>query len=162
MNTGQPKVLVVGVGTVYRSDDGIGIFVAQQLRRQVPAGVTILEQSGEGAALIESWNGFDAVIVVDAAHSKAPPGTIYRLDANVDEIPKVFFHYSTHAFSVAEGIQLARALELLPARLIVYAIEGHTFAPGVGLSNASEQAAQSVINQILNESRALPSAANVK
>lgn len=162
MNTGQPRVLVIGVGSVYRSDDGIGIFVAQQLRTQVPSGVTILEQSGEGTALLESWNGFDAVIVVDAVRSEASPGTIYRLEANTDPIPKGFFHYSTHTFSVAEGIQLARALELLPVRLIVYGIEGHTFARGVGLSNAAEQAAASVITQILNESRTLLSAANAE
>jgi len=155
MNVAHSRVLIIGVGNVYRSDDGIGISVVQQLRQRVLTRVAVLEQSGEGTALLESWKGFDAVIVVDAVRSAAEPGTIYRLDANASQVPRGFLHYSTHTFGVAEAIELARALELLPEHLIVYGVEGETFARGSGLSSAVEQAVGSVIEQVLEESRAL-------
>jgi len=44
---------------------------------------------------------------------------------------------------------------LLPEHLIVYGVEGETFARGSGLSSAVEQAVGSVIEQVLEESRVL-------
>ena len=47
---------------------------------------------------------------------------------------------STHAFGVADAVELARALGRLPGRLDVYAIEGASFAAGDRLSPAVERA----------------------
>jgi hydrogenase maturation protease len=158
MNTPPASTLIIGVGNIYRSDDGVGICVVRRLREQVPSGVTILEESGEGAALLETWKGAAAVILVDAVQSGAPPGTIHRLDAHTAQIPSRFFHYSSHAISVAEAIELARALDVLPQRLLVYGIEGRNFAAGVGLSKEVEQAAAAVVAHMLDEVRALMAA----
>src|SRR5271157_5764524 len=141
MTAGQPSI---GVGNEYRGDDGAGVAVARRLPAQFPCGVTILEESGEGAALIQAWEGAAWVMLVDAVRSGAPPGTIQRLDARTAPVPAGFFHYSTHAFSVAEAVELARSLERLPPQLIVYGIEGENFDAGVGLSSAVRQAVETV------------------
>ena len=53
-----------------------------------PAGSPILEESGEGAALIDqAGKGATWVMLVDAVRSGAPPGTIHRLDARAAPIP---------------------------------------------------------------------------
>jgi hydrogenase maturation protease len=153
MTAGQPGIVVIGVGNEYRSDDGAGIAVARRLRTLFPAGVTILEESGEGAALMQAWQGAAWVMLVDAVRSGASPGTIHRLDARAAPMPIGFFHYSTHAFSVAEAVELARSLDQLPAHLVVYGIEGTTFAAGVELSPAVEQAVEAVVERIAQEVR---------
>ena len=153
MTAGQPGIVIIGVGNEYRSDDGAGIAVARRLRALFPAGVTILEESGEGAALMQAWQGASWVMLVDAVRSGAPPGTIHRLDARAAPLPMGFFHYSTHAFSVAEAVELARSLDQLPAHLVVYGIEGATFAAGVELSPAVEQAVEAVVERIAQEAR---------
>jgi hydrogenase maturation protease len=153
MTAGQPGIVVIGVGNEYRSDDGAGIAVARRLRALFPAGVTILEESGEGAALMQGWQGAAWVMLVDAVRSGASPGTIHRLDARAAPMPTGFFHYSTHAFSVAEAVELARSLDQLPAHLVVYGIEGATFAAGVELSPAVEQAVEAVVERIAQEAR---------
>jgi hydrogenase maturation protease len=150
MNTGS-TTLVIGVGNRYRSDDAVGIIVARRLKERNLAGVTVIEATGEGAALIESWKAAEAVIIVDAVHSGAAPGTLHRFDAHTQPIPSRFFHYSTHAFSVAEAVELARALGQLPPRLILYGIEGRNFAAGERLSAEVEQAALEVVGQIIAE-----------
>ena len=86
-------------------------------------------------------------MLVDAVRSGAPPGTIHRLDARAGPVPTGFFHYSTHAFSVAEAVELARSLDQLPPHLIVYGIEGEKFAAGVGLSLVVEQAVETVVER---------------
>jgi hydrogenase maturation protease len=154
MTPGQPSIVVIGVGNEYRSDDGAGIAVARQLRMLFPIGVTILEESGEGGTLIEAWKGATWVMLVDAVRSGATPGTIRRLDARVAPVPIGFFHYSTHAFSVAEAVELARSLDQLPAHLILYGIEGENFSAGVELSSAVEQAVDAVVERAAVEVRA--------
>jgi hydrogenase maturation protease len=89
---------------------------------------------GEPVGLIEEWTGADAVIVVDAVNSGAPAGTIHRLDPLSEPIPAALSQGSTHAFGLAETIELARALDRLPARLLVYGIEGERFEAGDELS----------------------------
>ena len=83
---------------------------------------------------MDAWQDAQSVILVDAVQSGAAPGTIHRLDASSVPVPSRFFHYSTHAFSVAEAVELARALGQLPPRLILYGIEGRDFSSGEELS----------------------------
>ena len=154
MTAAAPNIVIIGVGNEYRSDDGAGIVVARRLRTLFPTGVTVLEESGEGAALMQAWHGADGVLLVDAVRSGAPPGTIHRLDALAASVPTGFFHYSTHAFSVAEAVELARSLDQLPPQLVVYGIEGQNFAAGVEISPAVEQAVEAVIERLAEEVRA--------
>jgi len=149
----QPNIVIIGVGNEYRGDDGAGITVARRLRERFLAKVLVLEESGEGAALIDSWRGADWVMLIDAVHSGARPGTIHRLDARTSPVPTGFFHYSTHAFSVAEAIELARSLGQLPQHLIVYGIEGDNFAAGPDLSPAVEKVIETVVESAAEEVR---------
>jgi hydrogenase maturation protease len=151
MTIEPPEVVVIGVGNIYRSDDGVGIVIARRLKERKPAGVTIIEESGEGTALLSRWENARVVILVDAVHSGAPPGAIRRIDAHTGPVPTQFFHCSSHAFGVAEAVEMARALNQLPPRLILYGIEGGNFTAGVELSAAVEQAAAAVVEQVLEE-----------
>lgn len=144
-------VLIIGVGNEYRGDDGVGLAVARRIRELNLSAVKVIEASGEGAALMEAWQGAEAAMLIDAVYSGGTPGTIYRFDARTESIPAKFFHYSTHAFSVAEAIELARALNQLPPRLIVYGIEGLRFDAGVGLSAEVERATPEVVRRALRE-----------
>ena len=154
MNAVPHRIVIIGVGNEYRRDDGAGIIVARRLRALLSSSATVLEESGEGAALIQAWQGAAWVMLADAVRSGAAPGTIHRLDARQAPVPTRFFHYSTHAFSVAEAVELARSLDQLPPHLVVYGIEGENFAAGVGLSAAVEQAVQEVVERAAEEVRA--------
>jgi hydrogenase maturation protease len=141
--------LIIGIGNEYRGDDAVGLIVARRLKERLAGSAIVIEQSGDGAALMEAWRGAETVIIIDAAMSGAAPGTIHLLDANTQPIPKSYFRCSTHAFSVAEAIELARALGNFPQRLVVYGIEGKNFAAGVGLSAEVEKAAGETVRQAL-------------
>ena len=142
------NALVIGVGNAMRGDDGAGLAVARALAARVGPGVRVMEASGEGAALMDAWRGAETVVLVDAARSGAPPGTIHRFDAAKEPMPARFFHYSTHAFSVAEAVELARVLGALPPRLLVFGIEGRTFEAGVALSPEAARAAEEAAEEI--------------
>lgn len=141
-------VLIIGIGNMYRCDDGVGLYIAHCLKKKVLSCVNIIEQSGDGAVLMESWKDANTVILIDAVYSGGKPGTIYRFDAHKQLIPTEFFHYSTHTFGIAEAIELARALKQLPQNLIVYGIEGKCFEAGVRLSGEVENAVQDIVKRM--------------
>jgi DNA-binding transcriptional LysR family regulator len=64
-------------------------------------------------------------------------------------LPKSGFRCSTHAFGVAEAIELGRGLGNLPQYLVVYGIEGKNFAAGVGLSAEVEEVTGEAVRQAL-------------
>ena len=134
--------LLIGIGNPFRRDDGVGVKVAEALAAAQIPDCTIRILSGEGAALMECWNGSDRVIVVDAARTGSNPGRIHELDAARRRIASDFFHYSSHAFGLAEAIEMSRALKQLPESMIVFGIEGADFSEGMGLSPAVETAAE--------------------
>jgi hydrogenase maturation protease len=141
---------VFGIGNRYRHDDAAGLVVAERV------GGTLLE--GEPVALIEAWSGEDAVLLIDAVSSGAAPGTLHRLDAVAEPLPPALFAASTHHLGLADAVELARALNRLPARLIVIGIEGACFDAGEGLSIEVEIAVQRAVEAVREEVGACTSA----
>ena len=130
------KVVVVGVGNAVRGDDAAGLAVAERVRRGAPDGVAVVDCEQEPTRLLDAWHGADVALVVDAAQSGAEPGTVHRFDASADCVPARVFRSSTHAFGVGDAVELGRVLGRLPARVVVYGIEGADFTAGSGLSDA--------------------------
>ncbi len=152
MMTEAENCVCIGVGNDCRGDDGVGLYVARLLREQcLPASARVLEQSGEGLALMEAWSSAQNVYLFDAVSSGAEAGTVVRLDAGDSEIPRGFFNYSSHAFSLAEAVEMARSLGELPRRVIIYGIEGTEFGHGMELTGPVERAAHEVVARVLEE-----------
>ena len=125
--------LAIGIGHLFRRDDGIGPAVAEALT--LP-GVEVLVHHGEGTDLMARWQGRDRVVAIDATASGTAPGTIRVWDAVAAPLPAGLFPKSSHQFGLAEAIELSRLLGRLPAALTVIGIEGADFSAGQGLSPA--------------------------
>src|SRR5215470_15315711 len=131
-------ILVIGIGNPTRGDDAAGLLVARHIREAAsPGEVTVTELAGDQLALLDAWTGAREVYLIDAAE----PLTAH------------FWHHGTHTFSLADVIELGRALGRLPGRLHGYGIEGGTFEPGAPLSAEVEAAVQAVTVLLLRELR---------
>lgn len=131
----ETAILVIGVGNEFRTDDGLGILAAREIRRRNYPGVEVTEASGEGTALLEAWKGYDRVMIVDAICSGTTRGAVHRIDLTTKSIPRGFFQPSSHNFGVSEAVEMARQLGQLPGVLLLYGIEGCQFDTGTGLTN---------------------------
>lgn len=145
--------LVVGVGNSWRGDDAAGLEVARRLSAATPKGVRVVEYEGECSGLVELMRGASEVAIVDAARSDAPAGTVHRLDPGSDSLPRGSLRSSTHAFGVAEALELARSLDRLPPGVCVYAVEGRDFAVGEGLTPEVEQAVDELVRELADAAR---------
>ena len=145
------SILLIGTGNEYRCDDGAGLAAIRALKARELPDTLIVESPSDGAELMEVWESAANVILNDAVSSGGVPGTVYRFDAYVQPIPACHSFLSTHAFDLAEAIELARALHLLPQYLVVYAIEGQNFTIGTGVSWEVEKAVREVVERVTCE-----------
>jgi hydrogenase maturation protease len=140
--------VIVGIGNRWRHDDGAGLEVIRRLEALPGVGARLIRHEGEGAGLLDAWAGADEAVVVDAASSGAPAGTVHRPDATGKLLSTGVLRSSTHAFGLPEAIELGRALERLPSQLLVYAIEGRDFSAGQGLTEDVAAAVNAVAGEL--------------
>jgi hydrogenase maturation protease len=153
----ESPILVIGVGNALRGDDGAGAEVVRRLReRAVRVGIEVSERLCEPADLLEAWQDRNAVVLVDTMRSGQPTGTIRRFDVSREPLP-ARWHGSTssHAFELHAAIELGRALNRLPRRAIVYAVEGGIFDAGAALSDQVQAAVGHLAAAVLEEASAL-------
>jgi hydrogenase maturation protease len=145
------RLLVIGIGNPYRSDDRAGLVVAERLAAILPTGVPVLALDGDAPELLAAWEGASYTIVIDSLASGRPAGTVERLDAGAAPLAARFATDSTHGLGLAQAIELARTLGTLPARVVVYGIEGGSFAPGTTLTPGVAAALDRVVEQVRTE-----------
>jgi hydrogenase maturation protease len=145
------SVTVVGIGNEFRGDDSVAIFILRILRDSLPRGVKVVELSGDQSNLVEVMQGADNVIIIDAACSPAPAGTIFQINASEEPFPAGFFTASTHNIDLGQSIELARTLKRLPGSVLIYGIVGKDFSFTQSLSEQVREAAETVSNKILND-----------
>jgi len=152
MSSASSGAVVIGVGNSWAGDDAAGVLVARLVRDRVPDGVAVAEHEGEPTALLDTWERSGLAIVVDATFGGGRPGAVRVLDATHEPLPAGFTGTSTHAFSLAQAIELGRALGRLPDRLLVVGIEGESFeagaGPGPAVAAALEQGAAQVLARL--------------
>jgi hydrogenase maturation protease len=149
---GEEKRLLslIGIGNRFRRDDAAGLEVVRRLRLAHPPGVELIEQEGEPASLIESWSNVDEALVVDSVSSGSAPGTLHRFDVTHAPLPAQVFP-STHAMGLPEAVELARKRGRLPARLVVYGIEGESWEAGEGLSEPVQKTVEKLVLDLYHE-----------
>lgn len=144
--------VIVGVGNRERGDDAVGWRVLDGLEGMVPHGVRLVRLNGsDPASLMEVWRNVECAVLVDAMVSGAEPGTVARFDATVHPLPSDLRLLSTHAVGVPAAIELARALDTLPGRMCVIAVEGVSFEQGSPLDSAMCDGVDEAVRAVLAE-----------
>ena len=142
---------LIGIGNRFRRDDAAGLEVVRRLRLAHPPGVILIEQEGEPGSLIESWSSADEALVIDGVSSGSTPGKVHRFDVTDAPLPAEVFNRSTHAMGLPEAVELARELDRLPGRLVVYGIEGENFEAGEGLSEPVQKTVEKLVLDLYHE-----------
>ena len=115
-----PKTVILGVGNVLLSDEGIGVHVANELSTmELPPGVSVVEGGTDGFRLLNIITETDRLIVIDAVKGGAEPGSIYRF--NVDDVKNVpsGFRTSVHQVGILEVIDLSGLIGKTPKTTII-------------------------------------------
>lgn len=145
------KICIIGLGNLFRGDDAAGLLAARRLKDLVGDRAEVIEAELAGLDVLDLMAGAPAVILIDAARSGRPAGTIHRLDASAGPISGDLFPHSTHVLNAVDAIELGRTLGLLPLRVIVYGVEVGDTTAGSALSPAVAGALDQVVERVLRE-----------
>jgi hydrogenase maturation protease len=115
------RVLVAGVGNVFLGDDGFGVALASRLaRRELPAGVDVVDFGIRGMDLAYALNEYDAAILLDATPRGDAPGTLYVIEPEVDPDAPGF---DAHGMDPVKVLALAGVLGGRAPRTLVVGCE---------------------------------------
>jgi len=148
------SIRIIGLGNELRGDDAVGLLAARRLRQTIGDRAEVIEAAMVSVDLIELMKGASVVILIDAVRSGKAAGTVHRLDASVSPIGGQVFPRSSHAIGVSEAIELARAMDVLPATVIVYGVEVGNTEVGQPLSPPLGETLDHVVKQIVQECEA--------
>ncbi len=74
------KLLVLGIGNLLLTDDGLGIHAALELMKEkMPENVSVMEAGTFTHDVFYLFEEYSHVLVLDILHAGKEPGTIYRL-----------------------------------------------------------------------------------
>jgi hydrogenase maturation protease len=144
-------VLVLGIGNILLHDEGVGVYVVEQMQKGgVPDYVELLDGGTAGADLLDHICDRQKVIVVDAMDADVEPATILRftpddLAANAEQ------SISLHDFGIAETLAMARQLNCAPQEVIIIGIKPKDLTCGLGLSDEIAGVVPRVIKYVLAE-----------
>jgi hydrogenase maturation protease len=146
-----PRIVVIGVGNRLRGDDGAGLAVADEVRSHAGKALEVRVCEQEPSRLIDAFGDADVALIADAVSTGAAPGTVHRFDASDTPIRARALQSSTHAFGIGETLELARALDRLPGRTVVFGVEGLDFTAREGLTPAVAGGVSRAAGAVLEE-----------
>lgn len=147
-----PAVVVAGIGSEWRGDDGVGPAVvgrvAARLAPDRRAGLRLLGPLGDPLDLLGLWDDAALAVVVDATRSGLAAGTVHQVALDGSD-PPAAATTSSHGIGLAGVLRIARAVGRAPQRTVVIGVEGASFARGAGLTPAVAAAVEPAATAVL-------------
>jgi hydrogenase maturation protease len=148
------KILVLALGNPLRGDDGVGgaVLAALQETAVLPSTITLIDGGTPGLETALTLQGYDKVIVIDAANLGESPGAWRRFSlSDAALIQQAQMNGTLHEADFAEAVALGAALGILPPEMIVYGVQPETIGWETGLSQTVQAIVPVVCQQIRNE-----------
>lgn len=157
MNATEQKTAIMGFGNPCRSDDAIGIYIIEELRRTIGAdtAITLFDMGTSAFEVLFNLKGHQRIIIADAViNSGDPEGTIYKLpaqeiEASIQDDPMVFLHSLKWDQALSYAKKILR--EEYPANISVFLIAVKDTRLEMRLSDAVKQAGDKVVGLIQQE-----------
>ena len=151
---GSPvQTLILGVGNLLMSDEGVGVHVIQRLVAdyQLPEEVQVLDGGTLGMDLLYYLEGVENLLLIDAVQARKEPGTLVRLEG--DEVPAFMsIKISPHQLGVPDMLAAAKLKgNCYPQRIVLWGVQPERMEIGLDLSPKVESQMGTIIENILDQ-----------
>jgi hydrogenase maturation protease len=148
---GSPvQTLILGVGNLLMSDEGVGVHVIQKLVAdyQLPEQVQILDGGTLGMDLLYYLEGVENLLLIDAVQAHKEPGALIRLEG--DDVPAFLsIKISPHQLGVPDMLAAAKLKGIYPPRIVLWGVQPERLELGLDLSPKVESKVDTIIENIL-------------
>ena len=149
--SGDPRILVAGIGNAWLHDDGFGGEVARRLQQQQMApGVAVMDAGTGGLDLAyEVMRGYDALLILDVSRRQGQPGTLYVMEVSEESVDAGIEDgevIDPHGMDPRTMLRFVRSIGAWPGRVLVIACEPDDVEElGFGLSREVEAAVERAV-----------------
>ena len=145
------SILVLGVGNLLLSDEGIGVRVIEVLEQRyvLPDNVDVLDGGTAGMELLEAMASRTHLIIVDAIVSrKSEPGELLIL--RDEEVPVLFNNkISPHQLGLSDVLSALRFTGEFPDKITLVGVIPHSLEPNIGLTPTVEASLEPALQAVL-------------
>jgi len=146
------NILVLGVGNVLLTDEGIGVRVVESLydNYQFPTNVEVIDGGTAGMELLEIIANRDHVILIDAVNTGADAGTVVTLEG--DEVPALFRdRISPHQLGISDLLGVMTLTGELPKEFTLFGAVPFSMDTGVTLSKEMKPLMAELVSLVVNK-----------
>jgi hydrogenase maturation protease len=144
-------MLVLGLGNILLSDEGVGVRVVESMERMnLPHGVELFDGATAGLDLLDAIAGRRKVIVIDAMQGDLGPGTVLRLGPE-DLASPAGPGLSLHEVGLLEALAAAGRLGIAPEEVVILGVKPKDCSYGLALSPEIESLLPKVAEAVLAE-----------
>ena len=156
------RILVAGIGNIFLGDDAFGVEVVRELTKsELPEGLNVVDFGIRGYDLAYAiMDGYAATILVDAAARGNPPGTLYLIEPDQEELSKLEAEVPDgHSLGPVQVLRLVQSFGGVITRLYLVGCEPavlETEDGQIGLSEPVQTAvpqAVEMIRKLINDIR---------
>jgi len=148
------RVVVLGVGNVLQTDEGVGPHCVYELNRrfELDPAVMVIDGGTSAMELLEDMAKADLLLILDAVSSGRPAGSVIKLSG--DEVPRFFTSkLSPHQVGIADVMAALALTDESPGETIIIGVEPASLKLGMELSAEVAAAVPRVIDQVIVELR---------
>jgi len=136
------RIVVLGIGNVLLSDEGLGVHVVRRLeaRYALPDTVEVIDGGTAGMDLLDRVAGADALVIVDCAALNEAPGSVREITGTA--VPAFFqTRLSPHQIGLSDLLGAVMLLGEMPPRLALVAAEPAGMELDLSMTVTGERAA---------------------
>ena len=150
-NKWKYRVLIVGLGNHIMGDDGAGVKLIEELKKEkIPDNynIKLIEVEIAPINFLKEISISKRIIAVDAVKGGEKPGTVYELslrdfkESGADNL---------HGFTLYEVIKTAKSMTGFPAETKIYGIEPKIISYSTNLSKPIKKTISSLKKRIITE-----------
>jgi hydrogenase maturation protease len=147
----EKRVLVLGLGNLVRSDDGVGVHIALQLMSdpRLPSEVEVIDGGTQGLNLLPTVTEATHIVAIDAVNAGVAPGTILRYE--ISELDMLPGSPSVHQIGFADLLEALRWLDKSVQSLVLIGVQPEETGWETKLSPTLEAALPKLIETVINE-----------
>lgn len=146
------RIAVVGLGNILLKDEGIGVWIARELKKKrLAEHIEIIE--GETAALdiFHSFkNNVKKIVIIDALLGEGKPGTINRLLPE-DLVNVSGTCVSLHQIDFLETLAVLEKIGAPTHEIVIIGIEPKEITWGIGVTPEIKKKFKDIIDMVLKE-----------
>ncbi len=150
------RILVLGVGNVLLTDEGIGIHALELLQQhyRLPDEVEVIDGGTSGMDLLDQLADRECVVLVDAVKTGDAPGTLVRLAG--DALPAFFrTKVSPHQLGLCDLLAMLELRGEAPRELVLHGMVPFSLGTHLGLSDAAAARMPEFVERVADELRRL-------